>query len=121
MKLFSTFACDCEGDNCTNECWFWQRAELEHSLDDWVKANPSKWFGISNLCVESDSGVYVRDSGYAKFESASELVDFFVLASNVFSIRYGSPGGDEWQFEQMSLFEETGRYEKCKVFWASER
>ncbi len=128
-KLFSTFACTCvdeKGDSakeCDDSCYPWQRLDLEETLRDWVAANPSRWFGISNLSVVQEDGSKTRDSGYVRCDAVEDLVDFLVLASYSFSIDYGVPSGDEWHFSQLSLLsgEEPDDWQSCKVFYTISR
>ena len=128
-KLFSTFECTCVNDDgspaaeCDDSCYPWQRLDLEETLRDWVRANPSRWFGVSNLSVVLEDGVEIRDSGYVRCDSVEDLVDFLVLAGYAFSITYEAPFGDEWHFSQapMSFDEDELDWQRCKVFYTISR
>jgi len=128
-KLFSTFACTCvdeKGDpvkECDDSCYPWQRLDLEETLRDWVAANPSRWFGISNLSVVQEDGSKTRDSGYVRCEAVEDLVDFLVLAGYAFSIDYEAPVGNEWHFSQapMPFDGDELDWQRCKVFYTISR
>lgn len=123
-KSFSTFACVCKERDGTpsplcNGCFSWQRADLVWEIDGWVKANPTQWFGLSNIWVDTPDG-WQRDSGYARLEDGDAVVDFLMLAGQDFTLEYEPPSGDEWRFQQRHL-SEPFMPSSCKVFYTSDR
>ena len=123
-KFFSTFACICvEKDGSPapgcHGCYDWLTADLIWTLDDWVRANPTNWFGFSNIWCDTPDG-WQRDSGYARCETAEQLLDFLILAGGDFSLTYFEPAGDEWRFTQRHLSRPL-ELTKCKVFYTIDR
>jgi hypothetical protein len=88
-------------------------------MDGWVKANPTNWFGLSNIWVENKDGAFEQDSGYALLKDADDLLDFLIIASEECAIDYRKPVGDEWRFSHRIPSNQSGTV--SKAFYTSDR
>jgi len=124
IKTVSTYECCCVDDagapaaECQN-CWEWQRFDFVQTMDGWVKANPTAWFGLSNIYVEMPDGSFDKDSGSAKLRDADDLLDFLIIASDDCSLDYKEPVGDEWSFSQRIPSNPSATV--SKAFYSSDR
>ncbi len=124
VKTVSTYECCCVNDegapaSICGGCWSWQRLDFIETMDGWVKANPTNWFGLSNIWVENKDGAFEQDSGYALLKDADDLLDFLIIASEECAIDYRKPVGDEWRFSHRIPSNQSGTV--SKAFYTSDR